>query len=237
MQNAAAKGFKNMRQLSLEPTESATRRDHRIALVIKRCDTVILCLRAGVPCSFVRAEHTREGAVNYVSRAAEIRMHGNANIVAIGPVLLAVGIERVCLGLEPANLGERHRDRPAVHSVLHGHITPTRFQLHFRFLNGLNDTPPQLRSAPDVCTYYRTMSHRHIAQREPQSIAHVPNKALATGRVHGHCRHVGIMLFLFFAAHKKGGPKPANIEMNLVPVMLGLIRPLDGNTDVIGLFR
>jgi hypothetical protein len=55
--------------------------------------------------------------------------------------------------------------------------------------------------------------------------------------VHSHCRHVGIMLSLFSAAHKKGGPKPAKIEMSLVPVMLRLVRSLNGYADVSSLFR
>jgi hypothetical protein len=53
------------------------------------------------------------------------------------------------------------------------------------------------------------MSHRHIAQRKSKSITHVPNKTLAAGRMHGHCRHVGIMPSLFSDAYKKGGAKAA----------------------------
>jgi hypothetical protein len=84
------------------------------------------------------------------------------------------------------------------------HIAPTGLQLHFRFLDGLNDFLTDQLGATDVCPKKSGVGRGDIPKREFYGIANIANQLFAAGWVHDHPRHTPIMRRFKSTAHKKG---------------------------------
>ena len=108
----------------VEVAKFSRRRRGGVILRVERFDLCFDFFVGGGSEIFCRAKEPREGAVNCVGRACEIRVDGNSHVCAVGPVLPFFFVEQVGFGLEVADFGERQFDLPAVGGFLHRQIAP-----------------------------------------------------------------------------------------------------------------
>ena len=122
MQNAAAQGVDNVRQMRDQIAERSGRRDHRIAVPVELLD--FERIGGGFQSRPGSAEHADESAVDRVGRAVAVRMDADADIRTLRPVLVALRIHRVGFSPEIAHLTQRYRAAPFAFRRRHRNIPP-----------------------------------------------------------------------------------------------------------------
>ena len=146
MQNATAERAHDVGQFSDDIAERAARRNDRVAFLIEVSNILVLIEPSCGACGFVRTEHARETTVNGICATRIIGMHGKARVIAFGPILVAIAIDHVCLGLEPPDFRQGKLDTPFIPRKAHRHIAPCSFNLHFRLADFMDDFATQSRS-------------------------------------------------------------------------------------------
>ena len=196
LQNAAAERVDDVRQLPREVAQFAGGRNDGAAAFVELTELGLEFFVAGGRQIFGRAKQPREGAVNRVGGAGEIRMHADADVRAIGPMLPAFGIEQIRLGLEVTGFGQRQFNLPAVAGFLHRQIAPRSARGNGAAGVGGDDFPPQRGRAPEVGAEQRAPARlpAAVAQLKTDAIADETHEAFAGGRVHNWN---GLRHFLF----------------------------------------
>ena len=105
MQNPAPQGAHYVWQFGNDITKGAAWRDDAVAFLVEPPDVFVIITFNRAARELVWAKHSRETAVNRVRTTSIIGVHRKPQIFAIGPVLLAIRIDHIRLGLKPANLG------------------------------------------------------------------------------------------------------------------------------------
>ena len=133
MQDAAAQPFHDVGHRGREVPQAARGWDHRVARAVQGVDGLreIPPLTCGRP-----AEHAGEGTVDRVGGAKAVRVDRNRHILALGPMLEAVGIHAVGFGLEGTGLGQGQIQTPAAFRFTQRDVAPGRSR-------GIAQTLPQ----------------------------------------------------------------------------------------------
>ena len=155
MNNAAAELLDDVRQLAREVAEFSRRRQCGVALRFERFELRIQFYIAGGGEIFGRAEQPREGAINRVRRAREIRMHGNADIGTGGPMLPVFFVEQIRLGFEKTGFGQRQFQFPTIGDGAHRHIAPRGIGNHATTGMGGEDFAANGGGAAEICAQPR----------------------------------------------------------------------------------
>ncbi len=193
MQNAAAERADNVRQLRDDIPKRAAGRDDGVAFGVEFLDVLVAIARGGFARGFVGAEHARKATINRVRATGVVGMHREADVVAIGPMLLTVRIDDVRLRLKPTDLGQRKFYDPLIAFEPQRHIAPRRLHLNLGFPNLSNDTAPQSSRAANICAEKNAVGIGRAGQRKTQSVADVSHQSFAGGGLHlqiSHARRV-----------------------------------------------
>ena len=197
VENAAAEGAEDVREFACEVAEFSRRRDDGVAVLVEELEALFEFVVAGFRGRFTWAKHAREGAVDGVRRAIGIGMHGDAEVRTAGPELAAEGVERVRLGAEVADFGERDGGGPAAIFPAHGHVVPRRASERRGMEMGADDFLPEQRGATEVGAQTGLPAlvggevRAAAAEGELRGVADVAEEARAGGRGDGGLFHVG----------------------------------------------
>ena len=195
VKDAAAECLDDVRQLARQVAEFAGRRDDGEVFPVERLDLRLDFFIARGRQIFRRAEQPREGAVNGVGGAGEIRVDGNSHVRAVRPVLPVFFVEQIGLGLEVADLGERQFDLPAVGGFLHRHVAPGGSGGSGTAGVGGDDFAAAGGGAAEVGAEQRAPAGAFGAgtEREADAVADEAQEAFAGGRRHVQIelRHIG----------------------------------------------
>ena len=195
MENAAAERAEDVGEFAREVAEFSRGRDDGVAVLVEELEALFEMVVSGFRSRFTRAEHAREGAVNGVRRAIGIRVYGDAEVRTAGPELAAEGVERVRLGAEVADFGERNGGGPAVVFPAHRHVVPRSASERRGMKMGADDFLAQQRGAAEVGAQARlpALVGREVgaaaAEGELRGVADVAEEARAGGRGDGGLIH------------------------------------------------
>src|SRR6185312_10347136 len=104
MQNAATERVDNVREALDQITQFAGGRNDGETKLFNLFDLAIELFASRADGGFARTEHAGKGAVNCIAGAIDVRMNGNADVGAIGPMLPALFIEEIRFGFEETDL-------------------------------------------------------------------------------------------------------------------------------------
>ena len=113
VQNAAAESVDDVRQFRDERSQGSAGRDHGEPFLVQRLeDRGVVVLGGGDTVLRPGTEHPGKCAIHRVRGARPRGVDADADVGPVGPMLEALGVDRVSLGLEIAHLGQGQGDRP-----------------------------------------------------------------------------------------------------------------------------
>ena len=190
VQNPATERVEDVGQLGDQIAQFARGRNDRVALGVELFPfgfpRFIDCLRLAL----ARAEHAGERTVDGVGCATPVRLHTDAEVRSVRPVLPALGVGEVSLGPEESDFGEWHGHAPAPVRPRHFQIAPggagRRHLLEMRLMNLF----PQLAAATNRGPEQGAIARLGVRlwaglYSKSQGISHEANQSLARGRSHG----------------------------------------------------
>ncbi len=160
MDDLAAQCFRDMRQILLQITELAGWRDTGEPLIVQLVDNGCFFFGQSLFRGDILAEEPCERAVNDVTGAAEIRMHRDPHIRAVGPDLRSLFIQGIELGFKVTYLIERDFYRGFAVRYRDGHIPPGLTLQRPLMGVGMNDLLLQFLFASQIRPQKDTPSRR-----------------------------------------------------------------------------